>query len=177
MFNPIFPQILEIYRRKTEQNDSKKLEDSLPSREEEEKHQKLLAENEELKKQIQEVSEMAVWIKRPQHDVNDCYAVWSFAYTIMPWENGENRRTEQLWIPERDQDNINSHMVTRCFGSFFEQIAFSLCFNKLLCHYGSVRVSGMNVATNREWCTALTCFVYSPKRWFMGPYVDAICIP
>lgn len=49
-------QVIEIYRRKTgEHHDSKKLEDSLPSREEEEKHQKLLAENEQLKKQIQEV--------------------------------------------------------------------------------------------------------------------------
>ncbi|OQV25760.1 Gamma-aminobutyric acid type B receptor subunit 1 [Hypsibius exemplaris] len=52
------PKVLEIYRRKKgDHNDSKKLDDSLPSREEEEKHQKLLAENEELKKQIQEKEE------------------------------------------------------------------------------------------------------------------------
>ncbi|GAU88441.1 hypothetical protein RvY_01140-2 [Ramazzottius varieornatus] len=52
------PKVIEIYRRKTgEHHDSKKLEDSLPSREEEEKHQKLLAENEQLKKQIQEKEE------------------------------------------------------------------------------------------------------------------------
>ncbi|XP_055338701.1 gamma-aminobutyric acid type B receptor subunit 1-like isoform X3 [Paramacrobiotus metropolitanus] len=51
------PKIIEIYRRKTEHSDSKKLEDSIPSREEEEKYQKLLGENEELKKQIQEKEE------------------------------------------------------------------------------------------------------------------------
>ena len=51
--------MLDIYRRKTgEHHDSKKLEDSLPSREEEERHQKLLAENEQLKKQIQEVRQL-----------------------------------------------------------------------------------------------------------------------
>ena len=63
-------QVLEIYRKKKgDHHDSKKLDDSLPSREEEEKHQKLLAENEELKKQIQEVSQENYCVTANVHSI------------------------------------------------------------------------------------------------------------
>lgn len=51
----LFLQVKEVIRNPHDGNEVKNLTDSLVSREEEERHQKMLGENEQLKRQISEV--------------------------------------------------------------------------------------------------------------------------
>ncbi|XP_022239311.1 gamma-aminobutyric acid type B receptor subunit 1-like isoform X2 [Limulus polyphemus] len=64
------PKIIELVRRPKERSDARNLTDTITSKEEEERHQRLLVENEELKRQISEKEEQIKLLNQALQEKN-----------------------------------------------------------------------------------------------------------